>query len=126
MHICLNGKEDMDKSVEIYRVSDQKVRMFFKNKNQDISGFFHIDSVLDLVYEYINSGNIEMIKYENLRLKDAERWIRMFGIFGVTPYTWIAGFLVLFFKEKAKMENSGELSKKAPYNKLVDMTYSNK
>ena len=24
------------------------------------------------------------------------------------------------------MENSGELSKKAPYNKLVDMTYSNK
>ena len=47
------------------------------------------------------------------KTKPAEYWIRMFGIFGVIPYTFIAGIFALCFANKAKEENGGTLSKKA-------------
>lgn len=47
------------------------------------------------------------------KIKPAEYWIRMFGIFGVIPYTFIAGIFALCFVNKAKEENGGTLSKKA-------------
>lgn len=45
--------------------------------------------------------------------KSAEDYIYMFGIFALTPYTFIGGILSLFFVNKAKTENGGELSKRA-------------
>lgn len=45
--------------------------------------------------------------------KPAEYWIRIFGIFGVTPYTFIVGIFALCFVNKAKEENGGTLSNKA-------------
>ena len=47
------------------------------------------------------------------KTKPAEYWIRMFGIFGLLPFTFIAGIFVLCFINKAKKENGGTLSKKS-------------
>lgn len=46
-------------------------------------------------------------------LSHAESKMRLFGILGLTPYTFIAGIFVLCFIKKAKEENGGKLSKKA-------------
>ena len=43
----------------------------------------------------------------------AEHSIKMLGIFGLLPFSWVAGLFVPFFIGRAKNENGGALSKKA-------------
>lgn len=85
------------------------------NENMVVRGI-NTNCILDYICEYIIFG---VLDFEEIQAQTpivveksnkAEGWIKLFGIFGLTPYTFIAGIFVLFFIKKAKLENDGVLS----------------
>ncbi len=66
-------------------------------------------------YEISNSINTNVdyngvSRQEQTAPQGAEYWMNMFGIFGLTPFTFWVGIFTLCFVKKAKEENDGELS----------------
>lgn len=111
-------QQDYDEIEIIGQDYNDIVAVTFKRGEVIDGDLFNKSDGLEIVCTFLETGKCDMSKFSPFvppqnpkKPGNAANWIHLFGIMGLTPYTFFLGIFTLCFVNKAKEENGGELSK---------------